>query len=86
MTLFASEWEILAYGEIPGFGANVSTSFGWDLSGCEGSITEWGFFFHVNGPRNVLVAVTVDILTIQIPAPSALGVFIFFGSRSRRRV
>jgi hypothetical protein len=61
------------YEEVPNFGANVSSSYTWDLSGYNGVITEWAFFVNGTAEHNVLDAVTVDIFSGAVPAPGALA-------------
>jgi hypothetical protein len=73
------------YEEVPNFGANVSTSYEWDLSGYTGTITEWAFFINGTAPHNVLDAVTVDIFTGAVPAPGVLGLLGVAGFACRRR-
>jgi len=73
------------YEEIPNFGANVSTSYAWDLSSYEGAITEWAFFVEGTSPHNVLDAVTVDIAYGAVPAPSALVLLSIAGLTRKRR-
>jgi hypothetical protein len=73
------------YEEIPNFGANVSTSYEWDLAGYTGVITEWAFFINGTAPHNVLDAVTVDIFTGAVPAPSVLALLGVAGFACRRR-
>jgi hypothetical protein len=72
------------YVEIPGFGANVSSSFAWDISDYDGPITEWAFIFTGAGAHNVLDAVSVDLLVGAVPAPGALAL-IGLGAVSIRR-
>ena len=73
------------YEEVPNFGANVSTSYTWDLSEYTGVVTEWAFFVNGTAEHNVLDAVTVDIFTGPIPAPSALALLGVAGLVCRRR-
>ncbi|MBC8200889.1 MAG: hypothetical protein H8E86_02490 [Planctomycetes bacterium] len=73
------------YEEIPGFGANVSTSYTWDLSTYTGAITEWAFFVNGTAPHNVLDAVSVDIFSGAVPTPSVLVLFGVTGLYRRRR-
>ncbi|MBC8309112.1 MAG: hypothetical protein ISR75_03880 [Phycisphaerales bacterium] len=73
------------YEEVPNFGANVSTSYEWDLSEYSGVITEWAFFVNGTAEHNVLDAVTVDIFTGAVPAPSALILLGIAGVKIRRR-
>ena len=61
------------YEEVPNFGANVSTSYTWDLSTYDGVVAEWAFFVNGTSPHNVLDAVTVDIAYGAIPSPSAIA-------------
>ena len=72
------------YVEIPGFGANVSSSFAWDISDYDGPITEWAFIFTGAAAHNVLDAVSVDLLVGAVPAPGALAL-IGLGAVSIRR-
>ncbi len=73
------------YEEVAGFGANVSTSFTWDISAYEGTITEWAFIFTGQGPHNVLDAVTVDIFNSEVPAPGAVALLGLGAVVTRRR-
>ncbi len=74
-----------SYVEIPGFGANVTTLYSWDLSSYEGVITEWAFFVSGTGPHNVLDAASIDIMFAAVPAPGALCLLGFAGMTHRRR-
>jgi len=71
--------------EIPGFGANVSTSYTWDLSGYAGTVTEWAVFVNGTTAHNVLDAVSVDIFTGAVPVPGALVLLGIAGVHRRRR-
>jgi MYXO-CTERM domain-containing protein len=73
------------YEEVPNFGANVSASYTWDLSGHDGVITEWAFFINGVSAHNVLDAVSVDILAGGVPAPGALALLGLAGLAQRRR-
>jgi len=72
------------YEEIPNFGANVSTSYTWDLSDFDGVITEWAVFVNGTSPHNVLDAVSVDIFSGAIPTPGALAL-LGIASLTRKR-
>jgi hypothetical protein len=73
------------YEEVPNFGANVTTSYSWDLSNYAGVVTEWAFFVNGTEPHNVLDAVTVDIFAGAVPAPGALSLVWITGLARRRR-
>jgi hypothetical protein len=73
------------YEAIPNFGANVSTSYTWDLSTYTGAITEWAFFVNGTAAHNVLDAVSVDIFTGAVPVPGALVLLGIAGVHRRRR-
>jgi len=73
------------YEEIPNFGANVSTSYTWDLSSYDGVVAEWAFFVNGTSPHNVLDALTVDIAFGAVPAPSALVLLSIAGVIRKRR-
>jgi len=73
------------YEEVPFFGANANTSFTWDISEYEGTITEWAFIFTGQGPHNVLDAVTVDIFNSTVPAPGVLALLGLGAVATRRR-
>ncbi len=72
------------YEEVPNFGANVSSSYTWDISDYSGVVTEWAFFVNGTSAHNVLDAVTVDIFTGAVPAPYAIAV-IGLGALVKRR-
>jgi hypothetical protein len=73
------------YEEVPNFGANVTTSYSWDLSNYAGVVTEWAFFVNGTAPHNVLDAVTVDIFAGAVPVPGALALVGIAGLARRRR-
>ena len=73
------------YEEVPNFGANVSTSYTWDLSGYNEVITEWAFFVNGTAPHNVLDAVAVDIFSGAVPAPSVLALIGVAAVSTRKR-
>ena len=73
------------YEPVEGLGANVTATYAWDVSGYEGVITEWAIFINGTEAHNVLDAVSVDIFSSAIPAPSVLGMFVLLGCRRRRR-
>ncbi len=73
------------YEEVPGFGANVSTSYTWDLSGYNGVITEWAFFVNGTAPHNVLDAISVDVFSGAVPAPSVLALIGVAAVSTRKR-
>ena len=67
------------------FGANVSTSYTWDLSSYDGIVTEWAFFVSGTSAHNVLDAVTVDIFSGAVPAPGVLTLLAIASLHRRRR-
>jgi len=73
------------YEEIPNFGANVSTSYTWDLSAYDGIVTEWAFFVNGTSAHNVLDAVTVDIFSGGVPTPGVLTLLAIASLHRRRR-
>ena len=73
------------YQEIPNFGANVSSSYTWDLSNYEGTVTEWAFFVNGTDAHNVLDSISVDIFSGAVPVPSALALLCVSGLHRRRR-
>lgn len=82
---FADTQAIEDYVAIPGFGANVTSSYEWDLSSIDQEIIEWGFFMTANNPHTSLDAVSVDIAMGAIPAPGALMLLSIAGCSIRRR-
>ena len=74
-----------SYEEIPNFGANVSTSYTWDLSSYDGVVAEWAFFVNGTSPHNVLDALSVDIAFGAVPTPSALVLLSIAGVTRKRR-
>lgn len=81
----ADEFAIENYIPIPGFGAQVTSSFTWDLSDYDGNISEWAFFFSGTEAHNSLDAVSVDIAMLGVPAPSVLALLGLAGITTRRR-
>ncbi len=82
---FADSYEIEDYVEIPNFGANVTSSYQWDLSSIDQEIIEWGFFMTADAPHTSLDAVSVDIAMGAIPAPGALVLLGLAGCSIRHR-
>ena len=72
------------YEEVPNFGANVSSSYTWDLSDYTGVVTEWAFFVNGTSAHNVLDALAVDIYTGTVPTPAVLTLMAI-GCVCRRR-
>ena len=74
-----------SYVEIPNFGANVSSSYTWDVSNYNGVISEWAFFIDGTDAHNVLDAVTVDIFAGAVPAPGVIALLGLAGLHRKRR-
>ena len=81
----ADEFAIENYVAIPNFGAEVTSSFTWGLSNYDGIISEWAFFFNGTEAHNSLDAVSVDIFTSVVPAPSVLVLLGLAGMSTMRR-
>jgi hypothetical protein len=85
MMFSADSWSMNYYQPVEGMGAITNTSYEWNISSYEGTITEWAFFFQGNEAHNVLDAVTVDIYTGAVPSAGGLVAFGLMGLQRRRR-
>lgn len=74
------------YQEIPGFGAIDQAAMSWDITDSyNGTVETWGFFISAYGPHASLDAVSLDTLTMTVPAPGAIAILGLAGMTARRR-